>query len=254
MSLTDLLGAMMQSGMAPSSRKRAKNVLGAESGDLMESLSGLVGGKGGDLGGILGEVLNSAGRAAGGKQNLAVGGLGALAGALLGGGTRSMGGALGGGAMALIGAIAFKALQGAGQKTDNVPLGLLQPRNQAEQQKLEQQTELVLKAMINAAKSDGRIDKDEYRLITGKLKEAGVSQEDMYYIIEELQKPMNTDWIIRAGKASPELAAQIFAATLMTIEVDTQAEKSYLRELSSGMGLSRDVVNNIEHMVGMQAV
>ena len=64
----------------------------------------------------------------------------------------------------------------------------------------------------------------------------------------------NTDWIIRAGNGNPELAAQIFAATLMTIEVDTQAEKSYLRELSSGMGLSRDVVNNIEHMVGMQSV
>ena len=150
--------------------------------------------------------------------------------------------------------MAMNALQNSGKSTGKVPVGLLAPKNAEEQRDLESGAEVVVAAMINAAKSDGRIDKDEYRLITGKLQEAGVSQEDMYYIIEELQKPMNTDWIIRAGKGNPELAAQIFAATLMTIEVDTQAEKSYLRELSSGMGLSRDVVNNIEHMVGMQGV
>lgn len=40
----------------------------------------------------------------------------------------------------------------------------------------------------------------------------------------------------------------------MTIEVDTQAEKAYVRELASGMGLTRDVVRNIEQMVGMQQV
>jgi len=251
MSLTDLLGAMMQSGMAPSSRKRAKNVLGAESGDLMESLSGLVGGKGGDLGGILGEVLNSAGRAAGGKQNLAVGGLGALAGALLGGGTRSMGGALGGGAMALIGAIAFKALQGAGQKTDNVPLGLLQPRNQAEQQKLEQQTELVLKAMINAAKSDGRISEDEIQRIVGKLEEAGAQDDDMRYVMSEMQKPIDTYSLMAAAKGQPELAAELYAASLMAIEVDTTAEKAYLQELAGGMGLSPEVTRQIDQMVGL---
>jgi uncharacterized membrane protein YebE (DUF533 family) len=50
------------------------------------------------------------------------------------------------------------------------------------------------------------------------------------------------------------VAAMNNSATPMTIEVDTQAEKTYLRELSSGMGLSRDVVNHIEHMVGMQTV
>ena len=251
MSLTDLLGAMMQSGMAPSSRKRAKNVLGAESGDLMESLSGLVGGKGGDLGGILGEVLNSAGRAAGGKENVAVGGVGALAGALLGGGTRSMGGALGGGAMALIGAIAFKALQGAGQKTDNVPLGLLQPRNQAEQQKLEQQTELVLKAMINAAKSDGRISEDEIQRIVGKLKEAGAQDDDMRYVMSEMQKPIDTYSLMAAAKGQPELAAELYAASLMAIEVDTTAEKAYLQELAGGMGLSPEVTRQIDQMVGL---
>ncbi|MFA7645150.1 MAG: tellurite resistance TerB family protein, partial [Thermovirgaceae bacterium] len=198
-----------------------------------------------------GEVLKAGGRAGGGKRNLAGGGLGAFAGALPGGGTRSMGGALGGGAMALIGAIAFKALQGAGQKTDNVPLGLLQPRNQAEQQKLEQQTELVLKAMINAAKSDGRISEDEIQRIVGKLKEAGAQDDDMRYVMSEMQKPIDTYSLMAAAKGQPELAAELYAASLMAIEVDTTAEKAYLQELAGGMGLSPEVTRQIDQMVGL---
>lgn len=60
MSISELLGAMMQSGMAPSSNQRLQNALGGGSGGLLES-----------LGGTLGDVLNQAGQAAGGKQNLA---------------------------------------------------------------------------------------------------------------------------------------------------------------------------------------
>ena len=124
MNITDLLGAMVQSGMSPSTSDRLKNTFGAGSGGggLLESLSGMSGGQGqsrgglgdllgnvlggsgsgGGLGGILGSVLGEAGRAVGGKQNLALGGLGALAGALLGGGGKSVGGAMGGGVMALL--------------------------------------------------------------------------------------------------------------------------------------------------------
>ena len=268
MNIMDILGGLMQAKTAPSASQRMKNVFGADESSKPSSgtsqgfgiedlLGGLLGGGSAGSsagGGVFGQILNQVGGAVGGNKTLAVGGLSALLGSLLGGGSKAATGALGGGLMALLAAMAMNALQNSGKSTGKVPVGLLAPETEEEQRDLEIGAEVVVAAMINAAKSDGRIDKEEYRLITGKLQEAGVSQEDMYYIIEELQKPMNTDWIIRAGKGNPELAAQIFAATLMTIEVDTQAEKTYLRELSSGMGLSRDVVNNIEHMVGMQSV
>ena len=144
MNISDLLGAMMQSGMSPSSGDRMKNALGGGGGgSLLESLSGMLGGQSqqggglgsiltqalgggsgsGGLGGILGNVLNDAGNAVGGKQNLALGGLGALAGALLGGGGKSVGGALGGGVMALLGAMAYQALKGGGSQQPEVPAG-----------------------------------------------------------------------------------------------------------------------------------
>lgn len=251
MSISDLLGAMMQSGMSPSSRQRVKSALGGESGGFQESLGGLLGGGDKDPGGLIGEVLKQAGLAAGGKQNLALGGLGALAGALLGGGGKSVRGALGGGAMALLGAMAFKALQGSGKGTGQVPVGLLEPQTEADRKELEQETELVLKAMINAAKADGRIDEEEIHRIVGKLQEAGADAEDQRYVLVQMQKPMETVDLISAVKGRPELAAQVYAASLMAIEVDTPAEKAYLGQLASGLGLTPEVTGKIEQMVGL---
>ncbi|MBN2033162.1 MAG: tellurite resistance TerB family protein [Deltaproteobacteria bacterium] len=272
MGISDLLGAMMQSGMAPSSDQRLQNALGGGGGGgggLLESLGGLLGGQrsggglgnvlsgalgggGGALGGMLGNILNQAGQAAGGKQNLAIGGLGALVGSLLGGGGKSLGGAVGGGVMALLGAMAFKALQGSGQSSEQVPLGLLEPRTETDRLELEQRTELVLKAMINAAKADGQIDGEEIQRIVGKLQEVGADSEDQRYVMAQMQKPLETEGLIYAAKGRPELAAEIYAASLMAIEVNTSAEKAYLERLASGLGLAPEVTRRIEQMVGLQ--
>jgi hypothetical protein len=63
MSISDLLGAMMQSGMAPSSNQRLQNALGGGSGGLLESLGGLLGGQrsGGGLGDALSSMLGGGG-------------------------------------------------------------------------------------------------------------------------------------------------------------------------------------------------
>jgi uncharacterized membrane protein YebE (DUF533 family) len=275
MKISDLLGAMTQSGMSPSSGDRMRNALGGGSGggSLLEGLAGMLGGQtqqegglgailsralgkgsgSGGLGGILGNVLNDAGNAVGGRQNLAVGGLGALAGALLGGGGKSMGGALGGGVMALLGAMAFQALKASGGQPPEVPVGLVEPQSPAERQELEQNSEIVLKAMINAAKADGQIDQGEMQRIVGKLEDAGMSAEDQRYVLTEMKNPMNTQALIAAANGRPTLAAQIYAASLLAIEVDTPAEKSYLDQLAGGLGLDAEVTGRIKRMVGLQA-
>lgn len=272
MDIMDILGGLMQSEMSPSSTKRMRSAMGQQSDDLgslgakqgldlQEIMKGLLGGdKGGSsaggLGGMLEQMLGSAGNAVGGKKNLAVGGLGALLGSLLGGGKKSAGGAVGGGLMALLAMMAMKALQGQGgaKTAAKVPVGLVEPQTEKEQQDLQSGAELVVAAMINAVKADGQIDEEEYRFIVGKLRETNMKEEDMQYVLEELDKPMETQWIVDAAKDSPELAAQIYAATLMSIEVDTQAERAYVRDLASDLNLPRDVVRSIGQMVGVQPV
>lgn len=275
MNISDLLGAVVQSGMTPSSNDRIKNSLGG--GSVMDSLGSMLrggasqqgggggiegmlsamlgggrGGSGGGIGDMLSGMLGSAGEAVGGNQNLAVGGLGALVGAILGGGGKSLGGAVGGGVMALLASMAFKALQGSGEQKAQVPVGLLEPQTASEQQELEQNSELILKAMINAAKADGQIDQNEMNRIAGKLKEAGIDEEGQRYVNDLMQQPSETDQLIAAVQGQPQLAAQIYAASLLAIEVDTQAERDYLNHLASGMGLPAQVARRIEEMAGLR--
>lgn len=266
MKISDLLGALVQSGMTPSSSDRMKNSMGG--GGVLEDLAGMLGGASagrsggplsglggggaaGGLGGLLGNILGDAGQAVGGNRNLALGGLGALAGALLGGGKKSMGGAMGGGIMALLGAMAFQALKGHGDQKPRVPLGLLEPQTVAEKEELEVHSELALKAMINAAKADGRIDEGEIRRILGKLEESGVDDEARQFLLTEMRKPMETEKLVAAVQGQPELAAEIYGASLLAIEVDTPAEKRYLDQLAAGLRLHPEVARRIQEAVGL---
>ncbi len=246
----DLLGSMAMGGMSPSAGSRAQNA----SGGIQDLLGGLLGGGQ--------SLLGRAGQAIGGNDNLAAAGIGALLGALTGGkqSSTTLNG-LGGGMMGLLGMMAYKALKGAGQDTANagVTAGLAgtPPRggfstDQPSQQQLLSDAEVILTAMIDAAKADGQVDAEELSRITGRIQSTGVGQEGMNYIIAQLQAPMATDKIVAATRGRPELAAEVYSASLMAIEVDTAAERNYLDRLAKAMGLSSAVVRNIEQLVGMQ--
>src|SRR4029434_950357 len=105
-------------------------------------------------------MFSSAGQGVRSGHPLAIGGLGALAGAVLGGSGSTAKGTLGGGAMALLGSLALEALRGLRHpSTDDasavvpadLPLGLRTPANTAEESALESKAMVILQAMINAA-------------------------------------------------------------------------------------------------------
>jgi uncharacterized membrane protein YebE (DUF533 family) len=250
--LTDILGTLMQTGLSQSSTRRLENAFSAGGTASENPLSGLLGGgQGGSIGNMLSGVLGDAGRVLGDNKKLALGGLGALAGALIGGGGRSLTGALGGGAMAMLGALAYSALKGSGDAPAEVPLGLRQPENSQQEEELEQDAELVLKAMINAAKADGQIDSSEVQRILGKLEEAGADQRVRDYVLAEVKRPMDLERIVAAAKGRPQLAAQLYAASLLAIEVDTVAEREYMKRLASSLQLAPETVANLEQSVGL---
>lgn len=273
MKVGELLGAMVQSGLSASSHDRMKNSLGG--GSVLDNLSGVLGGssgqagggggigdlissvlgggqQGGGIGDMLSSILGEAGKAVGGNRNLAVGGLGALIGSLLGGGGKSLGGAIGGGLMALLGTMVINALKGSGQQQSRLPVGLLEPQTESEQAELEASSELVLLAMINATKADGQVDQAEIDRMMSKFSEVGVDAEGRRYLTSQLQQPMETETLIAGAKDHPELAAQMYAASLLAIEVDTPAEKRYLDELAAGLGLAPEVTGRIQQLVGLQ--
>ena len=65
--------------------------------------------------------------------------------------------------------------------------------------------ELLLRAMINAAKADGQIDGTEMNKILSKMDEAGADQDAKDFVLEEMRRPLDLDglWPALAHPASP---------------------------------------------------
>ena len=200
-------------------------------------------------------MLDQAGRLVGGNQNLAVGGLGALAGALIGSRSGLGGvirGGIGGGAVAMLGMMAWQALSRSGAfQGQGGPPAYREPRTDEEKADLERHSELVLKAMINAAKADGQVDASEMDRILGRMQEAGADAADLAFFRAEMARPMDTGGLVAAARGNPQLAAELYAASLLAIEVDTPAEKDYLAQLAAALGLTPEVRAHLDQSVGL---
>lgn len=178
-------------------------------------------------------------------------------------------GAAGAGAISILGTLAAQAIEyakqmmaGAGaQGSTGTPhiniddataiiAGMRKPTNALEAQQLHDIATLTVRAMINAAKADGRIDEQEAQRLVGKMQEDGVTDEERNFVMAEMRKPMETDAFVRAVP-NQQVAAQIYAASLMAIQVDKDAERRYLQELSNQLGLQQPVVAYLHQAVGL---
>ena len=54
--------------------------------------------------------------------------------------------------------------------------------------------------------------------------------------------------------SDPQTAAQVYAASLLAVNVDTPAERAYLRDLSRKLGLDDQVVASLHSVLGAPAV
>ena len=239
MDFMSLLGSLVQgtTGSSSTTSSRMSNA-GSSIQDLLGSLMG----------------AGQAVKQKVGGDNLAAGGIGALLGALMGGSKSTTMNSLGGGMMGLLGMMAYKALSGsmsgnAQNNTQPATHNYAREYTQPSPKQQESDAEIIITAMIDAAKSDGQVDPAELSRIMETMKSSGIGQEGVNYVIQKLQGPMETAKIIAAVNGRPELAAQVYSASLMSIDVDTDAERRYLDKLANAMGLSPAVIRNIEQMM-----
>ncbi len=102
-----------------------------------------------------------------------------------------------------------------------MPTALMEEETPEQQQQLEAQAQIIVRAMINAAKADGQIDEAEVQKIIGRLDDNGLTEEEKNFFLVEARKPMDLQGIIAEAAVSQELAAEVYAASLLAIEVDT---------------------------------
>ena len=226
---------------------------GAGSGltDLLGSLTR------GSAGGGLGDLLSGLTRG-GAQSGGAGGGLADLLGSLTGG-VRPQGSAAPGGSnmAGVLGSLAMIALQMFSQRgaasgqsslaalalTDATP-GQTPPAVDAAQ--AHQQALAFIKAMINAAKADGQIDAEEQEKIVSRL--GDIDPQEAAFIRDEISKPLNFDFF---ADITQEMTPQIYAVSLMAINLDTPAEISYMQQLAQGLGLDAQTVNGIHAQLGL---
>ena len=257
------VGGMMKGARAPQSQPRSKPGGGGLLEDILSQQTG--GSRGGaGLEDLLGSVLGGNGRGRSGQRG--GGGLGDLL-EQLGGQGRSSGGGLGD----ILG-----QLGGGGQSGNAEPLGDLfedfisgGPKgkandksfgdifNESLQRRGEPQTApsaeqemmagLMLRAMIQAAKSDGEIDPAEPEKLVDNLEDA--TREEIDFVNRELSRPVDVDGLIR--QVPRGLEQQVYMMSVMGIDLDNRNEAEYLHKLASGLDIGPKEVNAIHNHLGV---
>jgi uncharacterized membrane protein YebE (DUF533 family) len=119
------------------------------------------------------------------------------------------------------------------------------PAQESEQQDL---SRALLRAMIAAAKADGHIDATEQANIFGAMDKLELDAEDKAFVMDELRAPLDIDAVAR-GARGPEEAAEIYAASLLAIDVDNAAERGYLAMLAARLKLDDALVQHLHRTI-----
>lgn len=229
--------------------------------DLLEQLlrgAGQAGGatSGGGLGGLLGGLLNStgAGNASTGDQlGSLLGGLGSL----LGGApaARPAQGRSGGmnyAALASLGMMAFQAYQTWQRQQVAKPQQAFQTVDQLAGPEAEAHSHAVLRALIAAAKADGRIDEKEQQMISTELGRYTDDPQLQQWLDAEVAKPLNAADFAEFAKA-PAVAAEVYLASVMLVDDQQDAERNYLDELAGQLGLDPQLQLQLEQQAKKKA-
>ena len=216
---------------------------------------------------LLEQLLKSGMPAAGSPQRsdlgkyaggAAVGGvLGLLMGSKRG---RSMGGtALKYGSVAALGALAWKVYQDHQAKqtaaaapaparapVDITPRPYNAPASFAAlpAPQLEAHSQAMLKALIAAAKADGHMDERERGLVHAELQRIEADAATRAWVDAELARPVEPAEVAAAA-TGPEMAAEMYLASVLVVDQTTTMERAYLdalaRELRLDAGLRADL-------------
>lgn len=111
---------------------------------------------------------------------------------------------------------------------------------------------LMVRSMIAAAAADGLIDGDERERILSHAQQAGFDADDQTLLGAELARPLSIPEL--AQQTKPDQAVEVYAAALLSMDVDTDKERAWLTRLGDALQLSTEQRQQIEqHMLGQHA-
>ncbi len=224
------LGGLLDQLANQNNAKRPTTNSSAPPSGIEDMLGNLTGGGAGGLGGLLGGLTGASRKPTG--TGASAGGLGDMLGGLLGG---AAAGSAGTGGIGGLGGMLGDLLAGK------------QPA-QAPNAHQEVAAALMLKAMVQAAKSDGKLDASEKQKLMQNLGEA--DPKEIAFVNDLLAQPVDIDALVNATPRG--LEEQVYLMSLMAIDLDSQPEAQYLHQLATALGLDQASVNQIHDQAGAQ--
>ncbi len=106
-------------------------------------------------------------------------------------------------------------------------------------------SESIIQAMISAARADGHVDDKEMQLIRQQIENLGLEKDVTHFLLAELNKPVSVDSIATLAD-TPETAAELYLASALVVDIDSQEERAYLDKLASAMNLDVQMVAQLE--------
>lgn len=109
---------------------------------------------------------------------------------------------------------------------------------------------LMLKAMIQAAKSDGKFDEAEQAKLIEHL--GDISAEERDFVNAEMRAPVDVAGLAR--QVPQGLERQVYAMSLLGIDLDNRAEAQYLHDLAQEFRMDKDAVNRVHAKMGTPSI
>jgi len=186
------------------------------------------------------------------KGAMAVGVLALLLGT--GAGRRVTGSALKIGSLAAIGGIGWKAYQNWVSKRNEADQDVKDMANNAktisindlDETEANERSQILLKAMIAAAKADGHINTKEVAAIDEQIQKLGLSGDVALLMQAEIAKPLDVKEIAELAKNNPSIAAEIYLVSAVISDKENSMERDYLDELAKAMNLPGSLVEELQ--------
>jgi len=225
MNISDLLEQLLRAGQGAQAQQRSGG-LSSQGG-----LGGLLGGGGatgggGGLGGLLGGILGGGRSAGGDAQGRAAGGVNYAA-------------------LASLGMMAFQAYQNWQRSQTAAPQPAMRTVDQLSGAEAEGHSHAILRALIAAAKADGRIDAQEEQLIYTEIKRHTDDPQLQQWLDDEVSKPLDAAEVAQSAR-DPAMAAEMYLASVMLVDDQQAAERAYLDELASALQIDPTLQVHLE--------
>lgn len=218
-----------------------------------------------DVNGILNALQSPTGR-----NTAMIGGGAAMAGLATGmltgkSGRKMIGKAAKYGAVAALGGLAYHAINRRNQTTQGQPASeaasqpvsnpaltdyATPPANSAflppadDEAACNRHAQSLIRAMLAAAKADGRITELEQARINDRMALIELDAESRAFLEFEMARPLNVDDVVQSVSC-PEHAAELYAASLVAIDADGPVEQAYLKLLAVRLKLEPQLVHEL---------